>query len=114
MATKPAKTSPTLKKKTPAKKATSTKEATPGKPKASGRKTRVSKASSTKVAASFSLDPKPPVHEPVISHDDIAMRAYFIAERRQQMGWHGDSASDWADAVSQLRAEALEKPLKKR
>lgn len=55
-----------------------------------------------------------PVAEPVIHHDDIALRAYFIGERRQKMGWPGDSATDWADAERQLRAEALEKPLKKR
>jgi hypothetical protein len=30
------------------------------------------------------------------------------------MGWPGDSGTDWADAEKQLRAEALEKPLKKR
>jgi hypothetical protein len=30
------------------------------------------------------------------------------------MGWPGDSGTDWADAVKQLRAEALEKPLRKR
>ena len=49
-----------------------------------------------------------------ITIEDISLRAYFIGERRQKMGWAGDSATDWADAVSQLRAEALEKPLKKR
>jgi hypothetical protein len=42
------------------------------------------------------------------------MRAYFIAERRHQMGWHGDSHTDWADAEAQLKAESLKKPLKKR
>jgi hypothetical protein len=50
----------------------------------------------------------------VIPHDDISLRAYYIGERRQKMGWPGDSSTDWLDAVSQLKAEALEKPLKKR
>jgi hypothetical protein len=84
------------------------------KPKATVRKKRTPAKASTKLPASFSLENKAPVAEPVIHHDDIALRAYFISERRQQMGWPGDSATDWADAEAQLRAEALEKPLKKR
>jgi len=83
------------------------------KPKATRKKRTPGKATA-KLAPSFTLEPKAPAAEPVISHDDIALRAYFIGERRQKMGWAGDSATDWADAVSQLRAEALEKPLKKR
>jgi len=83
------------------------------KPKATRKKRTPGKASA-KLTPSFTLEPKAPAAEPVISHDDIALRAYFIGERRQKMGWAGDSATDWADAVSQLRAEALEKPLKKR
>jgi len=42
----------------------------------------------------------------VISGDDIALRAYYIAERRQRMGWPGDSTNDWVEAERQLRAEA--------
>jgi len=84
------------------------------KPKATVRKKRAAGKSSTKLAPSFTLEPKPVASEPLIHHDDISLRAYFIAERRQKMGWTGDSATDWADAVSQLRAEALERPLKKR
>jgi hypothetical protein len=110
MATKSSKSaSSPSKKKTPSKKAPAAER-----PKTTARKKRTAKASPAKVAASITLDPKPPAHEVVISHDDISLRAYFIGERRQQMGWHGDSASDWADAEKQLRAEALEKPLKKR
>jgi hypothetical protein len=82
--------------------------------KATARKKRTPGKSSTKLPASFTLEPKAPISEPVIHHEDIALRAYFIAERRHQMGWPGDSATDWADAESQLRTEALEKPLKKR
>lgn len=41
-----------------------------------------------------------------ISNDDIALRAYFIAERRHKMGWPGDSSSDWIEAERQLRQEA--------
>ncbi|GAB4183859.1 MAG: hypothetical protein Fur0032_24820 [Terrimicrobiaceae bacterium] len=50
-----------------------------------------------------SAAPKPPV---VISHEDIALRAYFIAERRNFFGAPGDPASDWIEAERQLRAEA--------
>jgi len=94
------------------KKAASEKPAKP--PKTTARKKRNPGKASAKLPASFTLEPKGPVAQPVIPHDDIALRAYFIAERRQQMGWPGDSATDWADAEAQLRAEALEKPLKKR
>jgi hypothetical protein len=41
-----------------------------------------------------------------ISADDIALRAYFIAERRQAIGGHGDEAGDWIEAERQLREEA--------
>ena len=41
-----------------------------------------------------------------ISGEDIALRAYFIAEKRQQQGQPGDSQSDWIEAERQLRAEA--------
>jgi hypothetical protein len=42
---------------------------------------------------------------PVIEMHVIATRAYFIAERRQKMGWSGDSSSDWIEAESQILAE---------
>lgn len=105
-------------KKSTAAKAPRVKKAASEKPKAGSktvvRKKRAPGKSSTKLPASFSLEPKAHVAEPVIPHDDISLRAYFIAERRQQMGWPGDSATDWADAEAQLKAEALEKPFKKR
>jgi hypothetical protein len=85
----------------------------PVKPKSTGRKTRAVGKSTSGLPAGFAVDPVPSP-EPVIPHDQIALRAYFIAERRSQMSWHGDSHSDWADAESQLKAEALKKPLKKR
>lgn len=83
------------------------------KPKASVRKKRTPGKASAKLTPGFSLELKAPCVEPVIHHDDIALRAYFIGECRQKMGWLGDSGTDWADAEKQLRAEALEKPLKK-
>ncbi len=86
----------------------------PKKTAVTARKKRATKATTSKSGQSISLDAKPVVGEPVIPHGEISLRAYFIAERRQKMGWPGDASSDWADAVSQLKAEAIEKPLKKR
>lgn len=80
------------------------------KPAKLGRKPAAAKALVAKVAK-----PKPvaaPEPEIVITNDDIALRAYFIAERRQAMGWPGDSSSDWVEAESQLRAEAKRKAKK--
>ncbi len=42
---------------------------------------------------------------PAIRNEDIALRAYFIAERRQQLGLPGDSLGDWTEAERQLLAE---------
>ena len=41
-----------------------------------------------------------------ITSDDIALRAYYITEKRQKLGLTGDSASDWLEAERQLKAEA--------
>jgi len=38
--------------------------------------------------------------------EEVALRAYFIAERRQNMGWPGDETSDWVEAELQLKREA--------
>ncbi len=66
-----------------------------------------------KAAAKSAAKPKKPAvpkrtvpSAAAISSDDIALRAYFIAERRQQEGIHGDEHSDWIEAERQLRAEA--------
>jgi len=47
-----------------------------------------------------------PKKTPVFSSEEIALRAYFIAERREKMGWPGDSTGDWVEAERQLLAEA--------
>jgi len=41
----------------------------------------------------------------VVRQDDIAVRAYLIAEKRQQFGLPGDSLGDWVEAERQLLAE---------
>ena len=126
MATKPSKPTATPKKTAiPKKPAKSVKpkdittpikavEKTPNTAPVATRKKRTLKATTSKSKVSASFTPKSPVAEPIIPHEEVSLRAYFIGERRQKMGWPGDSATDWLDAVAQLKAEALEKPLKKR
>lgn len=44
--------------------------------------------------------------KPSYSQEDVALRAYFIAERRQAAGLPGDSHQDWIEAERQLASEA--------
>lgn len=44
-----------------------------------------------------------------LSHDSIALRAYYISERRRELCWYGDEQTDWIEAEKQLLAEAFEK-----
>ncbi len=44
--------------------------------------------------------------KPQHSQDDVALRAYFIAERRQAAGLPGDSHQDWIEAERQLAQES--------
>ena len=46
------------------------------------------------------------IEEIVLRTDDIALRAYFIAEARRNRGEWGDETGDWVEAERQLRAEA--------
>jgi len=48
----------------------------------------------------------------VFSTEDVALRAYFISEHRQQHGLPGDSHSDWIEAERQLKAEHRKKKKK--
>jgi hypothetical protein len=36
----------------------------------------------------------------------VALRAYFIGQRRQELGQPGDSTTDWLEAEKQLRGDA--------
>ncbi|MBX9577139.1 MAG: DUF2934 domain-containing protein [Chthoniobacterales bacterium] len=60
------------------------------------------KATSSSSKASSKAAPK----KVAPSQEEIALRAYFISERRQQLGWEGDPVSDWTDAEQQLIAES--------
>ena len=43
------------------------------------------------------------------SANDIALRAYYIAERRGKLGLPGDEMGDWVEAERQLSTEARRK-----
>jgi len=68
--------------------------------KSTAPRTQVKAAAVTKPAAS-------------ITPADIALRAYFIAEKRQKLGLPGDSTNDWVEAERQLKAEAAVAKAKK-
>jgi hypothetical protein len=72
--------------------------------------TKVKKAATRSTAVSKSSTPAPtPAPEAEVPHiprEEIQLRAYFISERRQTMGWPGNSSTDWIEAESQLVAEA--------
>jgi len=51
---------------------------------------------------------KKPIMPCECSHDSIALRAYFISERRRELGWDGSEQTDWLEAEKQLLAEAGE------
>ena len=44
-----------------------------------------------------------------ISSDEIALRAYYIAEHRRNLSLPGDELGDWVEAERQLRKEAVRK-----
>lgn len=72
-------------------------------------KTSTKSPAKAKVASPKAAKPAAPVPAPVITRDQIATRAYYIGERRQNMGWPGDPSSDWIEAEAQLIAEAKRK-----
>ncbi len=63
------------------------------------------KPAAKKPAAKKPASPRKPAAPPKISSDDLALRAYFLGEKRQQLGLAGDSHSDWIEAERQLLAE---------
>ncbi|HET6408470.1 MAG TPA: DUF2934 domain-containing protein, partial [Chthoniobacteraceae bacterium] len=65
-----------------------------GKPAAVKRTTKATKTSSKSKSSAT---------KPAYTSDDIALRAYFIAEKRQRLGIFGSPESDWLEAERQLR-----------
>jgi hypothetical protein len=43
------------------------------------------------------------------SNHDVALRAYYIAERRRKLDLPGDEMGDWVEAERELRQEARKK-----
>jgi hypothetical protein len=69
--------------------------------------TKVKKPASKSISTPKTTTTPPPASSaPHIPREDIQLRAYFISERRQTMGWPGNSSTDWIEAESQLVAEA--------
>ncbi len=63
-------------------------------------------AAELRAKAVKSTNPAPPKAKAiVVTTEEISLRAYFIAERREAMGWPGDSDTDWIEAEKQVRAE---------
>src|SRR5690348_14534744 len=44
--------------------------------------------------------------KPAYTRDDVALRAYFISEKRRARGLPGDEHQDWLEAERQLLAES--------
>ena len=97
----------------PATKSTATKPAKPAK-KAPAKPTPIAAVKTKKISTKAPATPKtssapaqaPVDQAPVIPREEIQLRAYFISERRETMGWPGNSSTDWIEAEAQLIAEA--------
>ncbi|MFZ4116457.1 MAG: hypothetical protein ACOYK6_07015 [Chthoniobacterales bacterium] len=69
---------------------------------------KLSKAVSTSVKKPKSVSPKKEKKQecPInLAQEHISLRAYFISERRRELGWEGDEQEDWFEAEKQLLAE---------
>ena len=60
-------------------------------------------SNSRQLAAAKSKSQKKAIAQP--SSEQVALRAYFIAERRRVLGIHGDETSDWVAAERELLEE---------
>jgi len=54
--------------------------------------------------------PKPPAY----TQNDVALRAYFISEKRRAEGLPGDEHQDWLEAERQIIVESSKKKPKKK
>lgn len=77
--------------------------------KPAAKKPAATKATATKTAEPKSRAPRKSARKPIVkagfTHEDVALRAYFVAEKRRVGGLPGDEHSDWVEAEHQLRAE---------
>lgn len=93
-------------KTTKTKTATPSKRAAKSKPAAEKAATPAPSRPQPKAVARNSKPAVRRMKKPSYSNEDIALHAYFIAERRQAAGLPGDSHQDWIEAERQLAAEA--------
>jgi hypothetical protein len=85
----------------------STKPATPAQPEAPAKPAAKPAAKKKTVAAKTKPAAKAPAaKKPAYTTDDVALRAYFIAEKRLTDGLPGDEHQDWIEAERQLAAES--------
>lgn len=86
-----------------------TKPAAPAKPatKPAAKKKPTATKAKPKAAAKTPKPVKPA--SPAYTSDDVALRAYFIAEKRRAEGLPGDEHGDWIEAERQLSEEAKKK-----
>lgn len=94
----------TKKPAAPSKRGASTKPAAVATVVAPAAPAKKPKAASAKKAAAKPAAAK--AKKPSYTHDDVALRAYFIAERRQAAGIHGTPQQDWVAAERELKLEA--------
>ncbi len=66
-------------------------------------KKKTASTSTGNVAAAKSKSQTKAIAQP--SSEQVALRAYFIAERRRVLGIHGDETSDWVAAERELLEE---------
>lgn len=73
----------------------------------------VTATKTVKKAAAASKKTATKAAKPVLSVEELQLRAYFIAEKRKLDGLPGDSHQDWVEAERQLLAELKAKKSKK-
>ncbi len=74
--------------------------------------TKKAKAPAVKAKRTTTKAAAPAVRSaPSFTREDVALRAYFISEKRRHHGIHGDEHQDWVEAERQLLAESA-KPKK--
>lgn len=83
---------------------TKTKAAAPAKKAAKPAAKKKPAAAKSKPAAKI-VKPATPAY----TQDDVALRAYFIAEKRRADGLPGDEHGDWIEAERQLALESTKK-----
>jgi hypothetical protein len=66
-------------------------------------KKKIASKATGNVAAAKSKSDKKAIAQP--SSEQVALRAYFIAEHRRVLGIHGDETSDWVAAERELLEE---------